>query len=42
VLLVGVLLCQQECTPDVIHIFLRSQFEEPALESVEKTFGPFI
>jgi hypothetical protein len=30
---------QQECIQDVIHISTRSQFEEAALESVEKEFG---
>jgi hypothetical protein len=34
-------LSQQECIQDVIHISLRSQFEERAVESVAKAFGPF-
>jgi hypothetical protein len=33
---------QQESIQEDIHISLSSQFEERALESVEKAFGPLI
>jgi len=32
----------QECIQDSIHISLPSQFEEAALEGVDKAFGPTI